>query len=128
MTKTDIQWFRETFKGKPMVIICDNEHNFFDNYPGQCFPVWDDENERVTFLQVNIEDQGRSSVDFPMTISCTEYEHIQIMKVLASREDILKYIADNKGSLGEEKSAYNTKIAAETFRNTRPDHKKYYDN
>ena len=126
MTKADVKWFRDTFAGLPMVIICDNDHNFFDNYPGQCFPLWDDTNERVTFLQVNIEDQGRSSADYPMTITCTEYEHIQIMKVLADRETIIDYINNNKAALGDDKSNYNLKLAGETFKNTRPNHKSYY--
>lgn len=128
MTKEDIKWFREQFAGKPMVIICDNEHNFFDNYPGKAFPIWDDDNERVTFIQANIEDQGRSSADFPIVISCTEYEHIQIIKVLADRETTMKYISDNAGVLGQDKTNYNKKIVAETFKNTRPIHPKYYDN
>lgn len=121
MTKRDIAYFRdEVYKGQPMIIVCDNEHNFFQNWPDQCNPVWDDEEERVMFLQTNQDSGTRSSKTYPFTISITEYEHIQTIKLLATRLDVMEFLKNSKDKMepGDYEKAMT--IISKTFGNAGP--------
>lgn len=128
MTKEQINNFRKKYEGCPLIVIIDNEHNFFVNYPGQPQPVWDDASETVTFLQMHIESSGGPNTEWPYTLTVTSYEHIQQIKAMLTREQIVKYIDEHRAKLGDDVSDYNMSVVKNSFRNTRPEHPPYYNN
>lgn len=122
MTKQNVVKFRdEIFKGLPMIVVCDNDHNFFDNYPGQSFPVWDDENECVTWFETyHQQAPGSNTDDYPLVLCVTEYAQIQSIRAYADRSDIMKYLRDTKADIGEDKHKCNIEIVSKVLRNSRP--------
>lgn len=126
MTKESIVNFRTKYKGKPCVYIIDNEHNFFDNVPDQIPPIWNDATEEVYFIQTNQEFSGMSSRSFPYNITITNYDHIQQVKCLASREDVLSFIQSNKAKFTDEGYKYVLDLISIGFKNSGPGAKKYY--
>lgn len=127
MQKSDIIYIREKYKGKPMIVLCDNDHNFFVDCAGQCTPVWDDEKEIVSFVQRNIE-TSQSAVDFPGVITYTPYEFIQYIKILADKQDIINYFNEVKSKIGEDKYNYNLEILSSSFRHNNPMQPRSYYN
>lgn len=122
MTKEAVIKTRDvTFKGMPMVIICDNDHNFFDNYPGQAFPVWDDDNECVSWFETyHQQAPGANTDDYPLALCVTDYAQIQSMRVYADRSDIMKYLKNTKAIIGEDKYNCNLQVVSKVLRNSRP--------
>lgn len=128
MTKEQVVYLRdEVFKGQPFIVVLDNEHNFMDNYPGRCFPVWDDEREIVSFVESNQESSGMASADYPCIIAYAAYDYIQSIRVLTDRESAMNYLKDSKAVIGQEKYDYNKSIVSRMSRNTRPNHRPYYE-
>lgn len=126
MTKQDVVYFRDLFKDELLCIVCDNEHNFFDNCKDQISPIWDDENERVMYIQTNQEGTVKQSEMSPYTISITEYEHIQIMKCVPTRQGLIEFLKSNKSNLGNDKYDYALQQVSKSFNNSRPNHEPYY--
>lgn len=120
MDKASVAYFREKFKDQPIVIICDNEHNFFDNCSDMVPPIWDDASERVMYIQNN-QDGGRMRTEMPLTVSITNYDHIQIIKALVTKEEAVKFMVENKSKLSEDKFKYGMKMISGSARAHRPD-------
>ena len=128
MTKEQVMYLRdEVYKDKPVIVVLDNEHNFMDNYPGRCFPIWDDDKEIVTFVETNQESSGMTSSDFPYMIAVASYDFIQSFRFLSDMETVIGIFKDNKAKLGDGKYDYNIKCISTGARNTRPAHKPYYE-
>lgn len=120
MDKASVVFFREKYKDLPVIYICDNEHNFMDNCSDVIPPVWDDANERVMFIQTN-QDNMLDKQNLPVTISITNYEHIQLIKAYATKEDAVKFLLENKTSFkNEEKYKYGLKMLGGHARSHRP--------
>lgn len=126
MTKEQVQYFRNKYKDQPVLIICDNEHNFFDNYPSYTLPIWDDDRELVTFMHTNQETSGMASSDFPYVVSVTSYDFIQSFRVFTDREKINDYLSDLKAKRGAGAYEYSKKIVNALALNSRPKREPYY--
>lgn len=126
MEKNQVQYFREKYKGRPTLIICDNEHNFFDNFPGRCLPIWDDDLELVTFLESDHEFSGMANADFPYVEVVTPYACIQSFRVFTDRETIMGFLNDTKSKLGNDAYEYAKKNINILALNQRPKREPYY--
>lgn len=120
MEKEQVVYAREQYNGRPTIIVLDNEHSFFDNYPGKCYAIWDDSRELVTFMETNLESSGMSSADFPYIVAVAPYSCIQSFRVLMDRPGVVTTMGKNKGALKEGRYEYNMGIISQAARNTRP--------
>lgn len=126
MNKEQVQYFRKKYEGQPVLIICDNEHNFFDNYPSRCLPIWDDDRELVTFVESYQESSGMGSSDFPYVVTVTSYDFIQSFRVFSDRNKILDFLNELKSKRGDGAYQYSKEIVDRMALNTRPHREPYY--
>lgn len=120
MEKEQVVYAREQYKGRPMIIVLDNEHSLFDNYPGKGYAIWDDTRELVTFMETNQESFGMANADFPYVIAVAPYACIQSFRVLMDRPGVVNTMSNNKDKLKEGRYDYNMDIIAHAAGNTRP--------
>lgn len=120
MEKRQVQYFRKKYKGQPVLIICDNEHNFFDNFPDKCLPIWNDDEEIVTFVETNQETGGRDSVDYPFIVTVTAYSQIQSFRVYTDRVKIVDFLNDTKTENGNGAYEYAKDVINKSAPNARP--------
>lgn len=94
MTKEQVQKFRDKFKDNAMIVVCDNQHLFYDNVGGKFPLIWDDENEVLTTMVMN-DDIYSQSLN-PVYIEMTEYEHIQFIQIFINANQAMDYIEEIK--------------------------------
>lgn len=126
MTKESVMAFRDKYKGMPCIYILDNEHNFFDNVDDQFPTIWNDAKEEVTFIQSNQEFAGTTSIEYPYTITVSNYEHIQNCRLFATMKDVVELLKEHKGDMSQEVYDYSIKLAGNASKRTRPKHDRYY--
>lgn len=126
MTKEQVVAIREKYKGQPILFICDNEHNFFDNYPDRCLPVWDDGAELVTFVESNMENSGMDSNIYPYITAVTSYDYIQSARVFTDKGHVSEFLALTKDKNGVDAYKYAKEIISMMCQNSKPTRNAYY--
>lgn len=112
MTLAEIQKIREEAgEEKPMIIICDNEHHFYDNTGDTCPLIWDDDLERIISFEKQVTHPNTQET-LPCKVVYTSYEHIQFIKVLTTVPEIIEILNKFKDKMTEEQYNYCIKFYA----------------
>lgn len=121
MNVNSIKKFRdETAKGKPLMIICDNEHVFYDNVVGNFPVIWDDDAETLTTIIYSSD--VYSNRERPFNVMISGYDHIQFMFAMETSKEIVQYLSSIKDKMSEEeyKQALDLCRPGASARSSRP--------
>lgn len=127
MTLKQVQLIRKQFEGYPTIITMGGTSTFImDNYPDNCYLIWDDDNELVYSLQSHREASGMGNSDFPFQCGVFPYSDIESIRLLMSTKNAIDFCNDNAGNLKNGRLKYNMDIISKVGHNTKPDHKPYF--